>query len=303
LIIISEQNTIKIQLKDTRDKIPTDTIGIDIGQSLTKISYSVGNEIILTMNPTSSDFSEINEFIEFNKDRYKKINFTGGKAFVQYKKYSNEFETSLINEFDANIGGVEFLYEYNKSKPLPPSIIVTLGTGTSIILKTDGITHLGGSAMGGGFFMGLIRLLFQGSIADYSEAINYASKGNRYQVDLKVGDIYDIEDIRVDKLFREFTAAALGKINKNSDVKTAKKEDIILSLIGSIGENIGTIATLMAENHEVKHIIFCGGFLIGNKPLKQTLSLLCKYKRLKPLFLENSVFAGAIGALKFNANR
>ncbi len=303
MIIISEQNTIKIQLKDTRDKIPTDTIGIDIGQSLTKISYSVGNEIILTMNPTSSDFSEINEFIEFNKDRYKKINFTGGKAFVQYKKYSNEFETSLINEFDANIGGVEFLYEYNKSKPLPPSIIVTLGTGTSIILKTDGITHLGGSAMGGGFFMGLIRLLFQGSIADYSEAINYASKGNRYQVDLKVGDIYDIEDIRVDKLFREFTAAALGKINKNSDVKTAKKEDIILSLIGSIGENIGTIATLMAENHEVKHIIFCGGFLIGNKPLKQTLSLLCKYKRLKPLFLENSVFAGAIGALKFNANR
>ena len=303
MIIISEQNTIKIQLKDTRDKIPTDTIGIDIGQSLTKISYSVGNEIILTMNPTSSDFSEINEFIEFNKDRYKKINFTGGKAFVQYKKYSNEFETNLINEFDANIGGVEFLYEYNKSKPLPPSIIVTLGTGTSIILKTDGITHLGGSAMGGGFFMGLIRLIFQESIADYSEAIKYASKGNRYQVDLKVGDIYNIEDNRVDKLFREFTAAALGKINKNNDVNTAKKEDIILSLIGSIGENIGTIATLMAENHEVKNVIFCGGFLIGNKPLKQTLSLLCKYKRLKPMFLDNSVFAGAIGALNFNTNR
>jgi pantothenate kinase len=56
----------------------------------------------------------------------------------------------------------------------------------------------------------------------------------------------------------------------------------------------------MAENHEVKHVIFGGGFLIGNKPLKQTLSLLCKYKRLKPIFLDNSVFAGAIGALNFN---
>lgn len=302
MITISEQNTIKIQLKDTRDKVPTDTIGIDIGQSLTKITYSIGNEIMLTMNPTSSDFSELDEFMELNKDQYKKINFTGGKAFVQYQEYSSDFETNLINEFDANIGGVKFLYEQNKSKPLPPSIIVTLGTGTSIILKTDGITHLGGSAMGGGFFMGLIRLIFQGSITDYSEVINYASKGNRYQVDLKVGDIYDIEDNRVDKIFREFTAAALGKINKNNDVNTAKKEDIILSLIGSIGENIGTIATLMAENHKVKNVIFCGGFLIGNKPLKQTLSLLCKYKRLKPMFLSNSVFAGAIGALNFTTD-
>ena len=98
-------------------------------------------------------------------------------------------------------------------------------------------------------------------------------------------------------MFREFTAAAFGKINENIDINSTRKEDIILSLIGSIGENIGTIATLMAENHEVKHVLFCGGFLIGNKPLKQILSLICKYKRIKPVFLDNSVFAGAIGAL------
>ena len=303
MIRISEKNTVKIQLESTKGKIPLETLGIDIGQSLTKIAYSDGNEVILTMNQTSSDFSEISEFIEINKNQYKKINFTGGKAFILNEKFSTEFETNLINEFDANIRGVEFLYEHNKNKPIPSSIVVTLGTGTSIILKTDSIKHLGGSAMGGGFFMGLIRLIFQESDVTFSEAVNYAIKGNRYQVDLKVGDIYNIEDNRVDKLFREFTAAALGKINRNVDVNSAKKEDIITSLIGSIGENIGTIATLMAENHEVKHVIFCGGFLIGNKPLKQTLSLLCKYKRLKPIFLDNSVFAGAIGALNFNNHR
>ncbi|NVM16073.1 MAG: hypothetical protein HWN80_00050 [Candidatus Lokiarchaeota archaeon] len=302
MIRFSEPNIIKIQLQDTNVKIPTETVGIDIGQSLTKIAYSKEDKIILTMTQTSPDYYDINKFIEINKKQYKKFNFTGGKAFVPYKKYSNEFEANLINEFDANIEGVEFLYEHKKNKPMPPSIVVTLGTGTSIILKTDIIKHLGGSAMGGGFFMGLIRLLFQDSVVDYSEAISYASKGNRYQVDLKVGDIYDIEDNRVDNLFKEFTAAALGKINKNSDVNSAKKENIIISLIGSIGENIGTIATLMAEAQEVKHIIFCGGFLIGNKPLKQTLSLLTKYKRIKPIFLDNSVFAGAIGALNFNAN-
>ena len=155
--------------------------------------------------------------------------------------------------------------------------------------------------MGGGFFMGLLDLIFGNAIADFSEAINLASKGDRFQVDLKVGDIYTIEDKRVDKLFREFTAAALGKVNKSLDIKTIKKEDIISSLIGIIGENIGIIAILMAENHEVKHIIFCGGFLIGNKPLKQILSLLSKFKSIKPIFIENSVFAGAIGALLFSS--
>jgi len=149
--------------------------------------------------------------------------------------------------------------------------------------------------------MGLLELIFNSGIADFSEATSLASKGDRFQVDLKVGDIYNAEDDRIDKLFREFTAAALGKIDKSFDLNSVKKEDIISSLIGVIGENIGTIATLMAENHEVKHIIFCGGFLIENKTLKQILSLLCKFKRIKPIFIENSVFAGAIGALLFKS--
>ncbi|MHA2287906.1 MAG: hypothetical protein ACXABG_03880 [Promethearchaeota archaeon] len=299
---ISEQNTTKIQLNETKVDIPSNTLGIDIGQSLTKISYLEENDLILKMFPTSSDFSDVNEFIESKKKTLKKINFTGGKAFFLYNKHSAELKTNLINEFEANIGGIDFLYENKKSRAIPPSIVVTLGTGTSILLKTEDIQHLGGSAAGGGFFMGLVALLFPELKGNFSEAISCASKGNRYNVDLKVSDIYDIEDTRVNKLFREFTAAALGKINENSNIDSATKEDVIASLIGIIGENLGTIATLMAENHKLNLIIYCGGFLIGNKPLKQILSLLSKIKGIKPIFLDNSVFAGAIGALKFRAN-
>ena len=301
MVIILEQNTVKIRLEQTKVQIPFDTVGIDIGQSLTKVAYWKDNAIELSMSHTESIISEIDEFLNLNKTRLNRVNFSGGKAFILYKKYSNDFETSLIDEFKANIKGLEFLYENYKNRSLPPSIVVTLGTGTSIVLNKEKIEHLGGSAMGGGFFMGLLDLLFNSTIADFSEVTNLASKGDRFQVDLKVGDIYDVEDDRVDKFFREFTAATLGKINKSFDLKSVKKEDIISSLIGIIGENIGTIATLMAENNEVKNIVFCGGFLIGNKPLKQILSLLCKFKRKKPIFIENSVFAGAIGALLFNS--
>ncbi len=300
MVIILEQNTVKIRLDQTKVQIPFDTVGIDVGQSLTKVAYWKDNEIVLSMSHTGANFSEIEEYLSLNKDRLNKVNFSGGKAFILYKKYSNDFQTSLIDEFEANIKGLEFLYENYKNRSLPPSLVVTLGTGTSIVLNKEKIEHLGGSAMGGGFFMGLLDLIFKSAIADFSEATSLASKGDRFQVDLKVDDIYDIEDVRVDKLFREFTAATLGKINKSFDLNSVKKEDIISSLIGVIGENIGTIATLIAENHEVKNIVFCGGFLIGNKKLKHILSLLCKFKRKKPIFIDNSVFAGAIGALLFN---
>ena len=304
-----KQFELKIRLEHSEINISSNVVGIDIGQSLTKVAYRKDNEIILSMSQTGSDFREIIEFLDFNRKNFNFINFTGGKAFPLYKKYSNETKTNLINEFEANIDGLEFLYNHYKKRALPASVVVTIGTGTSIVLKSDNVKvrsdsehflntnfeHIGGSAMGGGLFMGLIKLLF--NMDNYFEAIDLARKGNRFSIDLKVADIYDIEDTRVDKLFREFTAASLGKIKEDFDIKSLKKEDLINSLIGIIGENIGTIATLMAENYNVKNIVFCGGFLIGNKTVKQILSLLCKLKRKKPIFIENSEYSGAIGAL------
>ena len=308
-----KQFELKIPLEHSEINISSNVVGIDIGQSLTKVAYRKKNEIMLSMSQTGPDFREIIEFLDINRKNFNLINFTGGKAFSLYKKYSNETKTNLIKEFEASIEGLEFLYKYYKNRALPASLVVTIGTGTSIVLKNDNVKvhsdfdhllnsnfeHKGGSAMGGGLFMGLIKLLF--NMDNYFDAINLAHKGNRFNIDLKVADIYDIEDTRVDKLFRAFTAASLGKIKNGFDIKSLKKEDLINSLIGIIGENIGTIATLMAENYNVKNIVFCGGFLRGNKTVKQILSLLCKFKRKKPIFIDNSEFAGAIGALLFNS--
>ena len=108
---------------------------------------------------------------------------------------------NLINEFEANVSGIKFLYNMEKKKELSRSLIVSIGTGTSIVLIDENLKHLGGSALGGGFFMGLIKTLFK--MNDFHEAIDLAKKGNRYNVDLKVSDIYSQEDKRVDLLFRE----------------------------------------------------------------------------------------------------
>ncbi|MFX1312147.1 MAG: hypothetical protein ACFFHD_06000 [Promethearchaeota archaeon] len=288
-------NLIKIPLEENLSYFPSSTIGIDIGQSLSKIAYVKDNELHLLVNPTENDHLKVKKFLDSNKNIFSILNVTGGRGYGLYQHYSGEFKTQLINEFEANVKGVEIFYQIEKKKDIAPSLVVTIGTGTSIVLRKDKFEHLGGTAMGGAFFMGLINVLF--NINDFQKAINLAKKGNRYNVDLKVSDIYAPKDPRVDLIFREFTAASLGKIDLNFNINNLKKEDFINSIICMIGENIGTLANLMAVNNNISNIVFCGGFLRENKVLMKIISLICRYNNNKAIFLKNSDFCAAIGAL------
>jgi len=295
VIKIIKDEIIRIPLTESISNLPSGVIGIDMGQSLTKIARFERNELILSFFPTKSNFKTINDFLNSKKEIYHTFNFTGGKAYYTYKKFSKEFQTNLINEFKTIVKGIEFLHLLEKKRDLPHSLIISIGTGTSLILKKDSFKHLGGSAIGGGLFMGILKLV--SNLTNFQEAMALTKKGNRYNLDLKVSDIYAPEDDRINILFREFTAASLGKIDENFNLSSLKKEDLINSLTCLIGENIGTIACLMAENNNINNLVFCGGFLKDNKILRKILSLICKFNKKKAIFLKNSEFMGAIGAL------
>lgn len=286
---------LKINLNDNDIKIPPEKIGIDMGQSLTKFAYLDGDDLSLSLFNTQSDSSDINTHLNSLRDQFKYFNFTGGRSYELFTEYSKEVNSSLINEFEANMRGIEFLYKLEKKNELSRSLIVCIGTGTSIVLKNNGFQHLGGSALGGGFFMGIIKTVF--NLNDFHEAIELAKRGNRYNVDLKVSDIYHPADKRIDLIFREFTAASLGKINENFNMQSLNKEDFINSIICLIGENLGTIADAIANNHSVKKIVFCGGLLRENRILKKILSLICKVNGKNGIFLKKSEFCAAIGTL------
>ncbi|MFW9946137.1 MAG: hypothetical protein ACFFDX_04840 [Candidatus Odinarchaeota archaeon] len=295
MVIIFNQNTAKVQISSFEKKYLSNKVGIDIGQTLTKIAYIDMDKMLLSIFPTKHSFDKITEVIELKKSDFEQINFTGGKAYNLFKSYKEQYQCKLIDEFEANIKGIEFLFQSNKKQPLPNFLMVMIGTGTSIVLKKEEFSHIGGTALGGGFFMGLSKLLF--NIEDYQKAIEIAKKGNRYNVDLKVSDIYHPEDQRIDLLFREFTAASLGKIDLDFNMNNLKDQDFLNSTICMIGENIGTLANLMAENNDISNIIFCGGFLKDNRIARKILSLISKVHQKKATFLSNSEFCGAIGAL------
>lgn len=282
-------------------KILPNTVGIDAGESLTKIVYCKDKKLHSLLFSTKKEKEEINDFSTSNSTQFDRFHFTGGKSFEMYNRLKNKVNAKLINEFEANAKGTSFLYELENSEELKSSLLVSIGTGTSMVYIGSGTStgddtkHLGGSALGGAFFMGCVKLLF--GEMDYKSAINLAEKGDRYKIDLKVGDIYESDDTRVEPLFREFTAASFGKINEFFVVESLKKEDLINSLICMVGENIGLLSVKTAELQNLENIIFCGGFLKDNAVLKSILQILCLVNRKKPNFLNNSEYIGAIGII------
>jgi len=257
--------------------------------------YYNKDQLQLYIKPTDGEIDDVIKQIEDSSKKIDAVHFTGGRAYELHKKYSKKYKSTLVDEFEANINGIDLLYMFKKQKTLFSSLIVTIGTGTSIVKKDKLIEHIGGSSLGGGVFMALMKLLF--NLEDYSMVVRLASKGNRYNVDLKVSDIYSKDDNRIDDIFKEFTAASLGKISTPHDLESIKKEDIIQSILYIIGESIGILSACMAEIHNLSQIIYCGGLLIDNKVLKNVLKTITRIKKQKAFFLNNSEFAGAIGTL------
>lgn len=285
-----------IELSLTSLKVPENAIGIDLGQTLTKIAYLKNEKLVLTLCERGNQEKALNTLLNSKTPAYKAIKLTGGKAYEIFRDYSHRYSATLINEFQAIVKGTETLYQLKLQKTLQDAVIVSLGTGTSITLKKkETFKHVTGSALGGAFFNGLNELFF--GETEYSDLLKMAKQGNRCNVDLKVDDIYHPDDNRVDTMFREFTAASLGKIGSEKSKENHKQVDIIQSILNSIGETIGTIACLVAKNEDIKEIIFIGGFLRQNFILKQILKIICQINNKRAIFIKHSEYAGSIGAL------
>jgi type II pantothenate kinase len=265
-------------------------VGVDAGASLTKIAFENKKKLVCVSFPTN-----LEAILNFLKNvQTFQVNLTGGRAFEIYNKFCKGKNCNLLNEFETEFKGIEILFGFNKKNPPKKALLASVGTGTSILYldyeaAENNFERAGGSALGGGTFMGLIKLLF--NMEDYEAAIDLAKKGNPYNVDLKVSDIYDDEDDRIDALFRQFTASSLGKVAKY------REEDVINSIIALISENLASQLILYAKNRNVKDIILSGGFLNGNFILKQVVSIICKLNGIKPYFLKYNDFVSAFGAI------
>ena len=135
---------------------------------------------------------------------------------------------------------------------VPEALVVSLGTGTAMVLsRGEHFTHLGGSAVGGGTLIGLGRLLLGES--DPRAIAAMAIQGDLAHVDLTVGDIIGGP---VGRVPAEFAAAHFGKLMR--DDASPSPADIAAGLCNLIGQAIATTVLPTATAAQQATIVLTG---------------------------------------------
>jgi type II pantothenate kinase len=256
-------------------------VGIDAGASLWKLAR-VGKGLDLEILPAGAIEEVRHRIGGWSPER---VQVTGGGA-ARVAAALDGMDVRHVSEFDAWARGAPVLAG-RAGWTLPPRyLLVSLGTGTSI-LDIDGETvrRIGGMALGGGTLLGLGRLLCQAE--SFAEIASLASRGDRGRVDLLVGDVYPEGDIPLDP---RLTASSFAKL------ASREPADLAHALMGLVGENIGIACTAMAHARAVETLVFGGSALEANPTLQEILRRTVEMSGGEARLLPNGAFCGAVGA-------
>jgi len=268
-----------------------DALGIDSGASLTKLAIRNGNEMLHRVLP-AGDARPAEKLVAELAPR--RIGLTGGGAGELSRRLGAD--AVRVNEFAAWGAGASALLDAEGRDAPHPFLLVSLGTGTSVMLADRlSVSRVGGTALGGGTVMGLGALLL-GS-ASFDEICALAARGERRHVDMLVSDIYRPGEIA---LTGDLTAANFGKPILRSGAKP-KPEDVSAAIMGLVGENVALICAGLAAPHAIRHIVFGGSTLRDNPALRDVLRDITSALGREPVFLERGEYAGAVGALQLAA--
>jgi type II pantothenate kinase len=262
-------------------------VGVDAGASLVKLVVREGSALTNELHPAAAFDTVAERIAQLGP---KNLGLTGAGASALSGRVAAQ--SVRVTEFAAWGAGVRRLLATQRPEVGEPYLLVSLGTGTSVLLAQGlGVSRVGGTALGGGTLMGLGALLL-GS-ASFPEIIALAAQGDRRRVDLLVSDIYRPGEIA---LAGDATAASFGKPRLAPGA--ASPEDLANAIMGLLGENVALICTGLAAAHDVRRIVYGGSTLRGNQALRAVLALITAAFGREPLFLDAGEFAGALGALE-----
>ncbi|MBP1990605.1 type II pantothenate kinase [Paenibacillus eucommiae] len=214
---------------------------------------------------------------------------TGGKATLLQPLLKHKACTLV--EFEATCQGIKFLLNI-EGVDLDSFVLTNVGTGTSIhFIDSDRHSRIGGTGVGGGTMMGLSLLL--ADIDEYDQIVHMAGHGERNTIDLKVSHIYEGSESPISG---NLTASNFGNIHKLRS-SAGKKEDLLLSVMGLVGETVATTSVLAAGQHAITNVVYIGSSFIHNEILKKVVATYTIFRGANPIFVQNGEFSGAVGAL------
>ena len=257
------------------------TVGLDVGATLCKVA--VVGDSLLTEHHASRDLGAVRRRVETLAP--ERIVATGGGAGALAATLAGH-AVARVSEFDAWARGAPVVAEVEGVVLPERYLLVSLGTGTSI-LSIDGAraTRAGGTAIGGGTALGLARLLL--GVERFDDLTALAARGDRRRVDLLVSEVYRDMDATV---ARNLTASNFAKLD------STRPEDLAHALMGLVGETVVLVSLGLARAARTETVVYCGTTLAGNAPLRAIVEEIATFFGLAPLFLARGAYCGAVGA-------
>ena len=272
-------------------------------------------------------------FIEFLEEKRfaieampKRLPATGGGASRFQELITAKIGISLLvqSEFRAAVTGLNFLLEtvpneivrYNvesdEARPVDPAedrwpyLLVNVGSGISLV-RCDSpapgdFRRVSGSAIGGGTFWGLCRLITNATTwEEIDELTRVDGPGDAAVVDLLVRDIYGRDTALPGNLRPDTLASSFGRIASRGLRVAPKASDYVRSLLILMSNNITQIAYLWSQNLGIRNIYFCGGFLQNNpivmRHIAQSMAYWTQESPVEAKFVRHNGYLGAIGGL------
>ena len=263
-------------------------LGVDVGGTLAKLAIARGEGRVDHRLVPANGIERL--ALEVERLEPECVGLTGGGA--ERLSRSLSLDTTAVAEFEAWGAGCRALLGRQGLATGGRHLLVSLGTGTSILL-VDGprVTRVGGTALGGGTLMGLGAALT--GAASFEGLVELAREGDRRRVDLLVSDIYPEGEL---PLPGDLTAASFARFGAGG--AAASPADLAHALLGLVGENVGLICGSLARLAGVERIVFGGTTLRANPGLGAILTTLCAGFGCEAVFLRDGEFAGALGALE-----
>jgi len=273
--------------------------GVDLGATLAKaVAVPVDQPLASfeTFVAPAGDERLLDAFLLRHSLRH--LAATGGGAAALAERLAPSRGVTVVDEFASWGAGEPLLASRAGLAAAWPHLLVSLGTGTSILrMGEDGsVARVGGTALGGGTLRGLGRLLL--GTDDHERLVALAATGDRRNVDLLVGDLYRPGGIA---LVPDLTAANFGK------AREPRAADVAHALLGLVGENVallaGQIAVALASSavgeapRRRPDVVYAGSTLRNNPLLVEVLGSVTALVGARASFLPFGEFTGALGAL------